>query len=489
MLNRQDLLELQSAGPPGGDGESESEIQMTTRIEEDSLGEMELPAGCIWGIQTARAIENFPISGIPLSLFPEFVRALAWVKKAAARSNVALGVLPAEKGEMISAVCDEIIAGQHLKHFQVDMVQGGAGTSTNMNANEVIANLALIRMGHKPGEYAHLHPNDDVNKSQSTNDVYPTAMRLAIVSQCDALQQAQHRLSMAFDNRAKAFADIRKIGRTQLQDAVPLTLGQEFAGFAATIREDISIIGRLSHLLLEVNLGGTAIGTRVNTPDGYAELAVAKLSTISGLDVKLAGHLVEAASDTGAYVTFSGTLKRISVKLSKICNDLRLLSSGPRSGFREIILPPVQAGSSIMPGKINPVIPEVVNQVAFQVIGNDLTVTLAAEHGQLQLNAFEPVIVLNVLQSMRMLIQAMDTLSTRCVIGIEANRKQCEDALENSLVLATMLVPHIGYSSAAKVAKVALAEDLSVTQSAVKLGFGTEAEIQALILQPAPAGD
>ncbi|WP_424932415.1 aspartate ammonia-lyase [Amaricoccus macauensis] len=454
---------------------------MKSRIEEDSLGAKELPADCIWGIQTARAIENFPISDIKLSLFPEFVRALAWVKKASARTNVKLGVLSEEKGEVISAVCDEIAAGKHHEHFRVDMIQGGAGTSTNMNANEVIANLGLIKMGYQPGDYQHLHPNDDVNKSQSTNDVYPTAMRLAIVSQCNALQQAQQRLSHAFDERAEAFADIRKIGRTQLQDAVPMTLGQEFAGFAATIREDIEIIGRVSKLLLEVNLGGTAIGTKVNTPDGYAELAVAKLSTISGMDVSLAGHLIEAASDTGAYVTFSGILKRISVKLSKICNDLRLLSSGPRSGLREIVLPPVQAGSSIMPGKINPVIPEVVNQVAFQVIGNDLTVTLAAEHGQLQLNAFEPVIVLNVLQSMRMLIRAMDTLDKRCVRGIEANRAQCEGALENSLVLATLLVPHIGYAKAAKVAKHALAEDLSVTQSAVALGYGTAEEIQALL--------
>jgi len=266
-----------------------------------------------------------------------------------------------------------------------------------------------------------------------------------------------------------------------LQDAVPMTLGQEFAGFAATILEDVEIIGRLSHLLLEVNLGGTAIGTRVNTPDGYAEAAVRELARVSGLEAKLATDLIEASSDTGAYVTFSGVLKRISVKLSKICNDLRLLSSGPRSGFMEIRLPAVQAGSSIMPGKVNPVIPEVVNQVAFQVIGNDLTVTMAAEAGQLQLNAFEPVIVLNVLQSMRILMHAMDTLAERCVKGIEANVSQCEGALENSLVLATMLVPHIGYSKAAKVAKTALAEGAQVVETAVKLGYGTAEEIEAMI--------
>ena len=452
-----------------------------TRIEEDSLGTMTLPGDCLWGIHTQRAIENFPISGIPLSHFPEFVRSLAWVKKAAARANRDLGVLDPAKAAVIDAVCDEIIAGEHLQAFRVDMIQGGAGTSTNMNANEVIANLGLIRMGHLPGNYAHLHPNDDVNRSQSTNDVYPTAMRLAMVSQCAPFQEAQRRLSTAFAERAQAFAEVRKIGRTQLQDAVPMTLGQEFAGFAATIDEDVAIIGRLSQLLTEVNLGGTAIGTRVNTPDGYPERAVAELAQISGLPATLAANLIEASSDTGAYVTFSGVLKRISVKLSKICNDLRLLSSGPRSGFNEIHLPPVQAGSSIMPGKINPVIPEVVNQVAFQVIGNDLTVTLAAEAGQLQLNAMEPIIVLNVLQSMRILMQAIDTLAERCVSGIRANVAQCEGALENSLVLATMLVPHIGYARAAKVAKTALAADQTVIATAVEMGLGTYEEIQAMI--------
>ena len=451
------------------------------RTEEDSLGTMALPRDCLWGIHTQRAIENFPISGIRLSHFPEFVRTLAWVKKAAAGANLALGALDPAKAETIAAVCDEIAGGAHHRHFRVDMIQGGAGTSTNMNANEVIANLGLIRMGHRPGDYAHLHPNDDVNRSQSTNDVYPTAMRLAIVSQCAPFQAAQRRLSDAFSERASAFAQVRKIGRTQLQDAVPMTLGQEFAGFSATIDEDVEIIGRLSQLLLEVNLGGTAIGTRVNTPEGYPERAVAELSKVSGFEVKLAANLIEASSDAGAYVTFSGVLKRIAVKLSKICNDLRLLSSGPRSGFNEINLPPVQAGSSIMPGKINPVIPEVVNQVAFQVIGNDLTVTMAAEAGQLQLNAMEPIIVLNVLQSMRILMQAMDTLAERCVKGIEANVAQCEGMLENSLVLATMLVPHIGYARAAKVAKTALAKGQSVTDTAVELGFGTREEIAAMI--------
>lgn len=451
------------------------------RAEEDSLGVIDLPTDCLWGVHTQRAIDNFPISGIPLSHFPEFVRSLAWVKKAAAAANLNLGVLPEHKAKVIASVCDEIIGGAHHSQFRVDMIQGGAGTSTNMNANEVIANLGLILMGHAPGEYAHLHPNDDVNRSQSTNDVYPTAMRLAIVSQCQPFQESQRRLSAALNERAEVFASVRKIGRTQLQDAVPMTLGQEFAGFAATIDEDIEIIGRLSQLLLEVNLGGTAIGTGVNTPPGYAEMVIPELSRVSGFEVKLAGNLIEASSDAGAYVTFSGVLKRIAVKLSKMCNDLRLLSSGPRSGFNEIRLPPVQAGSSIMPGKINPVIPEVVNQVAFQVIGNDLTVTMAAEAGQLQLNAMEPIIILNVLQSMRILMQAMDTLSERCIKGIEANVSQCEGALENSLVLATMLVPYIGYAKAAKVAKTALSKDQNVVDTAVELGFGTREQITAMI--------
>ncbi|MCE0505019.1 aspartate ammonia-lyase [Roseivivax sp. GX 12232] len=452
------------------------------RTESDSLGQMDLPRTCIWGIHTQRAIDNFPISGLPLYHFPEFVRALAWVKKTAARVNADLDVLAPAKARVIEEICDEILAGLWHDAFRVDMIQGGAGTSTNMNLNEVVANLGLLKMGYRPGDYAHLHPNDDVNKSQSTNDVYPTAMRLALVSQCDAFTDAQIRLAEAFKDRAEAFRGIRKIGRTQLQDAVPMTLGQEFTGFAVTILEDVEMIQRLKQLLLEVNLGGTAIGTRVNTPDGYAEAVVSELVQVTGLPVKLAGDLIEASSDTGAYVTFSSVLKRIAVKLSKICNDLRLLSSGPRSGFHEIRLPPMQAGSSIMPGKVNPVIPEVVNQVAFQVIGNDLTVTMAAEAGQLQLNAFEPVILLNILQSLRILHKAMDTLATRCVAGIEANATRCEGMLDNSLVLATMLVPHIGYSAAAEVAKIALARNTSVAETAFEMGIGTREKIDAMLM-------
>lgn len=458
-------------------------MQDTFRSETDSLGDMRLPADCLWGIHTQRAIENFPISGIKLSLFPEVIRALAAVKLAATRANAQLGVLPAPKAAVIGAVCEGVMAGAHHDAFAVDMIQGGAGTSTNMNANEVIANLCLQAMGHALGDYQHMHPNDDVNKSQSTNDVYPTAMRLAIVGQCQDFCRAQTRLIEGLRAKSAEFAHIQKIGRTQLQDALPMTLGQEFASWANTIAEDVQIIQRLSQLLLEVNLGGTAIGTGVNTPAGYAEAAVAELGRITGLPVTLASDLIEASSDCGAYVTFSGVLKRIAVKLSKICNDLRLLSSGPRSGFTEIFLPAMQAGSSIMPGKVNPVIPEVVNQIAFQVIGNDLTVTMAAEAGQLQLNAFEPVIMLNILQSMRMLMAGMDTLHMRCIAGIRANTAACEVALENSLVMATMLVPHFGYARAAAVAKAALEDGSSVLDMAAKMGLAERAVLVRILAQ------
>ena len=351
------------------------------RTESDSLGPKQLTRETVWGIHTARALENFPITGVPLAHFPELVQALAMVKKAAALANRELGALDAARAAAIASTCDEIIAGRHHEHFVVDMIQGGAGTSTNMNANEVIANLALQGLGHAPGDYAQLHPNDHVNRSQSTNDVYPTAIRLAVLEACAPLRAEQQRLADAFAERARAFAPVIKVGRTQLQDAVPMTLGMEFAGFAATIEEDIARLGELAALLREVNLGGTAIGTGVTTPAGYAALAVRHLAAISGEPLVEARDRIEASSDLGAFVTVSGVLKRIAVKLSKICNDLRLLSSGPRAGLGEIRLPPMQAGSSIMPGKVNPVIPEVVNQVAYQVIGNDLTVTLAAEAG------------------------------------------------------------------------------------------------------------
>lgn len=441
------------------------------RVERDSLGGLEVPADAKYGIHSLRARDNFFISGVPLSEFPELVVALAQVKKAAASANLKLDAIDPAKAKVISDTCDAIIGGAHHDAFIVDMIQGGAGTSSNMNANEVIANVALEQIGHAPGSYQHLHPNDDVNKSQSTNDVYPTALRLSILSNIGGFAAEQQRLVDAFEAKAVEFDHIHKVGRTQLQDAVPMTLGQEFRSFADTIGEDIERIGEIALLLREVNLGGTAIGTSVNTPPDYPKIAVEELSKIVGFDLKLARNLIEASSDLGAFVMFSGVLKRIAVKLSKICNDLRLLSSGPRAGLGEINLPPVQAGSSIMPGKVNPVIPEVVNQVAFQVIGNDLTVTLAAESGQLQLNAFEPVAIFNILQSIRILKRAMRCLTDRCVIGISANEQHCADLLDNSLVLATGLVPTLGYDKAALIAKHALVSGQSISEAAVALGF------------------
>ncbi|OHV87638.1 aspartate ammonia-lyase [Mesorhizobium sp. ORS 3428] len=452
------------------------------RTEHDFLGEMSLPADVLYGIQTARALDNFPITGVQLGHFPELVIALAMAKKACALANGDLGVLDRERTGAIVAACDEIMAGRHHESFVVDMIQGGAGTSTNMNANEVIANLALRLLGHSCGDYRHLHPNDHVNLSQSTNDVYPTAMRLAVLSQCAPLIHAQGRLRSAFENKAQEFATILKVGRTQLQDAVPMTLGMEFAGFAATVEEDIERVGQLSELLKEVNLGGTAIGTGINAPSGYAEIAVSRLSEISGFRLIAAKNLVEATSDVGAFVTFSGVLKRIAVKLSKICNDLRLLSSGPRAGFGEIRLPAVQPGSSIMPGKVNPVIPEVVNQVAFQVIGNDLTVTFAAEAGQLQLNAMEPVMLFNVLQSLRMLTRSITVLTERCVEGIEVNVQRCNALVDNSLVLTTALVPLLGYEEAARIARLAISSGGTVGATVQRLGVMTQEEFEKVKL-------
>lgn len=441
-----------------------------TRTDCDSLGEVTLPADAVYGAHTHRAIQNFPITDVKLSHFPDLVCALAMVKKAAAMANRDLNELSPQLAKPIIATCDEIIAGEHHEHFVVDMVQGGAGTSTNMNANEVIANLALRKLGYGLGAYEHLHPNDHVNRSQSTNDVYPTAIRLAVLRKCDKLVAEQRRLSAAFADKARAFDHVMKVGRTQLQDAVPITLGSEFKSFATTLGEDVERVDQLKRLLLEVNLGGTAVGTGINTPKGYGEVAVAHLADISGYDLVAAADLIEASSDLGAFVTFSGVLKRIAVKLSKVCNDLRLLSSGPRAGIGEIVLPPVQAGSSIMPGKVNPVIPEVVNQVAFQVIGNDLTVTMAAEGGQLQLNAFEPVIIYKVLESMRVLSRAMAVLTDRCVVGIEADEARCEALLNGSLIFATALVPKIGYDRAAKIAKLAHARGITIREAADEIG-------------------
>jgi aspartate ammonia-lyase len=400
------------------------------------------------------------------------------VKKAAALANRDLGTLRPDIAAAIISACDLLIAGDGHKDFVVDMLQGGAGTSTNMNANEVIANLALKLLGKPRADYAVVNPNDHVNLSQSTNDVYPTAVRLTMLRACPELIESQQLLKDALLEKAVEFDDIIKVGRTQLMDAVPMRLGSEFRAFAVTVGEDIERLRDFAKLLREVNLGGTAIGTGINTPEGYSERVIRNLAEVSDVPLVPAADLIEATSDLGAFITFSSVLKRIAVKLSKICNDLRLLNSGPRAGLGEIRLPAVQAGSSIMPGKVNPVIPEVVNQIAYQVIGNDLTVTLAAESGQLQLNAMEPVLVLNILQSMRMLIRGMTVLREKCIIGIEADRERCAELLEGSLVTVTALNPYIGYAQASRVAKLALKSRRSIRDVVLAEGLMTEDQLE-----------
>ncbi|MET4483601.1 aspartate ammonia-lyase [Bradyrhizobium sp. F1.13.3] len=427
-----------------------------TRREVDSLGELEVPNEAYYGAQTVRAIDNFAISGIQIGHLSQLIEALGIVKKASVQANAKLGDISADKASAIAAACDDVIDGKMAAEFPIDVFQGGAGTSTNMNINEVIANRALERMGLSRGRYDVIHPNDDVNLSQSTNDVYPTAIRLAILSAHQSLDQQLRHLADELDRKGTEFASVLKLGRTQLQDAVPMTLGQEFSAFAVTMREDVMRLQELVALFREVNLGGTAIGTGINTKRDYAGLVVQELSQLTGQRFVLATNLIEACWDTGAFVLFSGMLKRTATKLSKISNDLRLLSSGPRGGLAEINLPPLQPGSSIMPGKVNPVIPEVVNQVAFQVIGADLTITLAAEAGQLQLNVMEPIIAYSMLQSISLLTNAARVLREKCIVGITANEERCREHLEASTAVVTALTPLIGYERASSVAKATL---------------------------------
>jgi aspartate ammonia-lyase len=452
------------------------------RLEHDFLGEKQIPAAAYWGVHTARAVENFPISGTPVSAMPELVRAFGYVKKATARSNLELGVLDESRAYAIMAACEQLIAGEHHEEFVVDVIQGGAGTSTNMNANEVIANLALERMGFEKGRYDVLHPNDHVNASQSTNDVYPTAVRLALWFGIDNLLASMAILRAGFEAKAVEFKSVLKIGRTQLQDAVPMTLGQEFSTYAVMMEEDEDRLREARALIQEINLGATAIGTGINAPAGYAELACRHLAEVSGVPVVKAKNLVEATQDTGAFVQLSGVLKRVATKLSKTCNDLRLLSSGPQAGFGDIRLPPRQAGSSIMPGKVNPVIPEVMNQVAFEVIGNDVTVTMASEAGQLQLNAFEPIMGWSLHKSIRHLSNACITLEANCVAGIEANHELLARRVRESVTLVTALNPIIGYEKAALIAKTAIASGASIDDVAQSLGILTREQMEALLV-------
>ncbi len=454
---------------------------MTKRIEHDLIGDREIPFEIYYGVQTLRAKENFNITGITLSNFPTFITSIAKVKKSCALANYELGMLEEYKKSAICEACDELIAGKYHEQFVVDMFQGGAGTSVNMNANEVIANIALELLGHNKGEYSFLHPNNDVNKSQSTNDAYPTAFRIALYEKIYELVDSMTILRKAFSDKSNEFSEIIKMGRTQLQDAVPMTLGQEFHSFATMIEEDIQRLLESQQLVREMNLGATAIGTGINSHPEYARLVEQKLQDVTGRPFKTAKDLVEATQDTGAYVQISGVLKRIATKISKICNDLRLLSSGPRAGLNEINLPAMQPGSSIMPGKVNPVIPEVVNQVAFQVIGTDMTITMASEGGQLQLNVFEPVIAYNLFNNMNMMKNAFETLADKCVKGITANEEHCKNLVLNSIGLVTALNPHIGYENSTSVAKEALESGQSVYDIVLKRGLLTKEELEDII--------
>ncbi len=427
------------------------------RHEHDLLGDREIPDAALYGVQTVRALENFPITGVPLREFPELIVALAKVKEAAALTNMELGLLDRTIGDAIVRACHEIVAGRHHEHFLVDMIQGGAGTSTNMNANEVIANRAPELLGGSRGDYKRVGPNDHVNHAQSTNDVYPTSIKIALHTSISALQAEMRLLVDAFLAKGEEFAPFLKMGRTQLQDAVPMTLGQEFAAFAHTLQEDVDRLGEAQALIREINRGATAIGTGITAPAGYAKLVCEHLSRVTGLKLITAPDLVEATADTGSFVQLSGVLKRCAVKLSKICNDLRLLSSGPRTGLGEINLPPVQPGSSIMPGKVNPVIPEVVNQVCFDAIGGDVTVTMAAEAGQLQLNVFEPVIAYRLLRTITSMRNACRVLREKCIVGITANPDRMRHFVETSIGIVTALVPEIGYERCTAIAKEALA--------------------------------
>ena len=452
-----------------------------SRTETDFMGARQIPAAAYWGIQTLRAVENFPITGIAISSFPRLVQALAQVKHAAVLANFDMGLIDGTKKDAIVQACRHIEHGGLLDQFVVDVIQGGAGTSTNMNANEVIANRALEHLGLPRGQYSTIHPNGDVNMGQSTNDVYPTAIKIATIQGAHELLASMAYLRDALARKAVSFDDVVKVGRTQLQDAVPMTLGQEFITYAVMVGEDERRIREALVHLHEINLGATAIGTGINTHPGYAAQARKHLRGITGLPLVTADNLVEATQDCGAFVLFSGTLKRVAVKLSKICNDLRLLSSGPRAGFAEINLPPRQAGSSIMPGKVNPVIPEVVNQVAFEVVGNDLTITMAAEAGQLQLNAFEPVIARSLFASLAHLTAACTTLADHCIDGITANREYLRSQVEASIGVVTVLNPLIGYDAATSIAREALSTGRSVTSLVLERGLLSAGELEEIL--------
>ena len=452
------------------------------RVEEDLLGTREVPAEAYYGIHTVRAVENFPISDVTVNDVPDMIRGMVTVKKATALANRDMGVLEPRKAEAIVWACDEILEhGRCMDQFPSCVFQGGAGTSINMNTNEVVANLALEYLGHPKGAYGHLSPTDDVNRSQSTNDAYPTGFRLALWSALERLEPSMVALREAFYDKAEEFRDVLKMGRTQLQDAVPMSLGQEFGAYAMTMDEELRMLASSARLLLDVNLGATAIGTGVNTPPDYRESVLQHLRDLTGLPITGAEDLIEATSDTGDYVNAHAALKRTASKISKICNDLRLLSSGPRAGLGEINLPELQAGSSIMPAKVNPVIPEVVNQVCFKVIGNDVTVTMAAEAGQLQLNVMEPVIAQAMFESVSLLTRAFEVLRSKCVEGITANVESCRDDVMRSIGIVTYLNPIIGHHNGDLVGKECARSGRGVREVVVDMGLLTADEVDELL--------
>ncbi len=462
--------------------------EMNYRIESDLLGELKVPVDAYYGVQTQRALNNYKISNTRMCDYPEYVISIAYVKMAAAAANAELGVLDKTIANAIIAACCEIVDGKFHDQFPIDMMQGGAGTSVNMNANEVIANRALELMGHKKGEYQYCSPNDHVNCAQSTNDAYPTAFRYTFVRMNKLLVASLQALIAAFRAKGVEFKDFIKMGRTQLQDAVPMTAGQEFNAFANNLEEEIANLDRNAVLLREINMGGTAIGTGLNAVPGFADLCTRKMSEFCGDELVKAHDLVEATPDTGAYVSYSAALKRLAIKLSKICNDLRLMASGPRCGLHEINLPPMAPGSSIMPGKVNPVIPEVTNQVCFKVIGNDTTVAFAAEAGQLQLNVMEPVIAESILESVTWLRNAIDTLRTKCIEGITVNTDHCYEMVKNSIGIVTALNPYIGYKGSTKVAKEALETGRSVYDIVLEKGLMTKEKLDEALNPAAMLG-
>lgn len=452
-----------------------------TRIESDLIGAREIPANALYGVQTLRGIENFPISKFHLCDYPLFINGLAITKMAAARANHELGLLTDAQAQAIEQACQEILDGQHHEHFPVDMIQGGAGTTTNMNANEVIANRALEIMGHERGEYQYCSPNDHVNCAQSTNDAYPTAIHVGLYYKHLSFLPHLEQLIVALRTKGKEFAHVIKMGRTQLQDAVPMTLGQTFNGFASILEDEIKHLNEAAADFLTVNMGATAIGTGICAEPGYAEKCVKAMCDITGFDFQLSGDLVGATSDTSCMVGYSSALRRVAVKVNKICNDLRLLGCGPRCGLSEFNLPAMQPGSSIMPGKVNPVIPEVMSQICYKVMGNDLCVAMAGDAAQMELNAMEPVMAQCCFESLDLMIHGFDTLRVRCIEGITANEEKCRKNVHNSIGVVTALNPVIGYKNSTKIAKEALETGKSVYDLILEHDILTKEDLDTIL--------